>query len=330
MSKGIKEQRQETRQLMPLIFVILILLSDFAAVFFLSALSADFDLSILKTTAFWANYAITLLLIFIAYFAMIFYGNNKGNRSDEITTAQTDLFKAQADINENLLSGELEKHSTSLNVISRCKAIINRLDKKLRRIKNEEKRLKIVDEKKATIYTIQLEEAKLNEKVKIDDKKLTEEEKQKLELERQNREKEQQPKLDFIESLDYNHNNYWFIRYRKIDKRIIFSSKRGSSNKVGQFSAGPIIFSESIIKISFSMIATLAFTALMYGVYKWNANSWFNLVWRFLMVCFNAYMGYDLGYKMIVGDKRAALIERLGVFNEFKAYCFKVGLLRSE
>ena len=37
-------------------------------------------------------------------------------------------------------------------------------------------------------------------------KKLTEEEKQKLEFERQI-EKEQQPKLDFIESLDYNHNN---------------------------------------------------------------------------------------------------------------------------
>lgn len=310
MSKGIKEQRQEARQLMPLIFVILILLSDFAAVFFLSALSADFDLSILKTTAFWANYAITLLLIFIAYFAMIFYGNTKGNRSDEITTAQTDLFKAQADINENLLSGELEKHSTSLNVISRCKAIINRLDKKLRRIKNEEKRLKIVDEKKATIFTIQLEEELIRER------KLTDE--------------ERQEKRNFIESLDYNHNNYWFIRYRKIDKRIIFSSKRGSSNKVGQFSAGSIIFSESIIKISFSMIATLAFTVLMYGAFKWDANSWFNLVWRFLLVCFNAYMGYDLGYKMIVGDKRAALIERLGVFNEFKAYCFKAGLLKDE
>lgn len=308
MNKGIKDKNKEVRQLMPLIFVILILVTDFAAVFFLSALSADFDLSILKTTAFWANYAITLLLIFITYFAMIYYGNNKGNKSVEISIAQNDLFQAQSEINENLLSGELEKHSSSLNVISRCKAIINRLDKKLRRIKKDEKRLKIVDEKKATIYTIHLEEELIAER------KLSDE--------------ERKEKIDFIEKLEYNHNNYWFVRYRKIDKRIIFSSKRGSSNKVGQFSAGSIIFSESIIKISFSMIATLAFTALMYGVFKWDANSWFNLVWRFLMVCFNAYMGYDLGYKMIVGDKRAALIERLGVFNEFKAYCFKVGLLK--
>jgi hypothetical protein len=39
-------------------------------------------------------------------------------------------------------------------------------------------------------------------------------------------------------------------------------------------------------------------------------------------------MGYELGYKMIVGDKRAALLERLDVFNEFKAFCRKVGYLK--
>ena len=68
--KSVSDERKEVRQLMPLIFVILILLADFAAVFFLSALSADFDLSVLKTNEFWANYVITLLLIFIAYFAL--------------------------------------------------------------------------------------------------------------------------------------------------------------------------------------------------------------------------------------------------------------------
>lgn len=306
--KPIREQRQEVKQIMPLIFVILILLGDFAAVFLLSALSVDFDLSVLATAKFWANYAISLLLIFIAYFTTIYYGSFKGNASDEIKTAQSDLFKAQNEINENLLSGELEKHSDSLNVISKCKSIINRLDRKLRKIKNNEKRLKIADEKKATIYTIHLEEEKIAER------KLTD--------------AERNERIKFIEEMNYNPNNYWFVRYRKIDKRIIFSSKRGSTNKIGQFSASTIIFNESILKISFSMICTMAFTLLLYGAFKWDASAWFNLVWRAVLVCLNAYMGYDLGYKMIVGDKRAALIERLGVFNEFKAYCYKAGLLK--
>lgn len=306
--KSVSDERKEVRQLMPLIFVILILLADFAAVFFLSALSADFDLSVLKTSEFWANYVITLLLIFIAYFALIFYGNHKGNKSDEIISAQSDLYKAQKEVTINLLSGELEKHSNSKNVISKCYAIINRLDKKLRRIKKEEKRLKIVDEKKATVYTIHLEEEKIAERTLTD--------------------AERQERLDFIEKLNYNPNNYLFIKYRKIDKRIIFSSKRGSSNIIGKFGAGSIIFSESLIKISFSMICTLAFTLLLYGSFKWDSNAWFNLIWRFLLVCFNAYMGYELGYKMIVGDKRAALLERLDVFNEFKAFCRKAGYLK--
>ena len=76
------------------------------------------------------------------------------------------------------------------------------------------------------------------------------------------------------------------------------------------------------------MICTLAFTLLLYGSFKWDSNAWFNLIWRFLLVCFNAYMGYELGYKMIVGDKRAALLERLDVFNEFKAFCRKAGYLK--
>ena len=167
-------------------------------------------MSVLKTSEFWANYVITLLLIFIAYFALIFYGNHKGNKSDEIISAQSDLYKAQKEVTINLLSGELEKHSNSKNVISKCYAIINRLDKKLRRIKKEGKRLKIIDEKKATVYTIHLEEEKIAERTLTDAGR--------------------QERLDFIEKLNYNPNNYLFIKYRKIDKRIIFSSKRGSTS----------------------------------------------------------------------------------------------------
>lgn len=299
------------RETAPYLISIAVIVLDIGIIFMTSLAAIDFDLSKLSTSKFWASYITTLALTLIAYFATIGSGKKKATDKEEYSNILQALDDKREIVSNNFLDDKRDAFIDAKNRVEKLKAFIILIDKKLAKVKKDEKREQYKKAKNAGIAALKLAVLEIDCKATITDD-----------------EREQCESL--ISAIDFNIDSIK-VPYRKIDKRVLSTGLMYHvSKKIGHYDESTIIARDSFSKVLFSLVLTALFTAIIPSEKTYTLNVIFQVVWRVLMVVLNAYMGLTEGYKLINDYKTAAIKEQIEVYNLFLNYCLDFGILKKK
>lgn len=278
----------------------LIILADFLIIFIFSILTLDFTGEKISNPIFWINIGITQTTVMIAYFSMIKIGKAHESKSDDIVNIVNETNEQFRVIDKTFLTNDLSETLLIENLKYKCEAYIEKINKKLYKQKNLDKRKQLLEEKAKCIEWLNYYESINNGK-----------------------------------TIEMPNNNFDVstikIKAQQIDIRAFTAESEYYSNKsIGAIEERKIISKDALVKIMISLTITLCLSAIRPDIIRSGWVVIYELIWRIFVVSFNIYNGYAEGRKIIAIHKKQAFTEKQRILNIFFNKMFILGKIKSE
>lgn len=273
---------------------------------FANVLISIIDMSLtwhtLLSATFWINIGITQILTLIPYFACINIGKNQSEKADEVIAITKEVETDFRTIDETFLSNDLEEMLEIQNLIYRCEGRVEHINKLMQSKKlTDEKRKKLVAEKEICIKY-------------------------------KNYYKSLNTSATPLEKPDENYDvNEAYTKCLYINKRYFRSTtKHRNSREVAVYCENEIIAEDSTQKIMVSLVISCVFAVVGGGLITGGIKGLYDVVWRTFLICFNAYVGFTEGVKLIKVFKYTAFREKKEILNNFFNKMFILGKIKTK
>lgn len=285
-----------SRNIIPYTITLLVIFADFAIVFFVTLWTPEFDTLSLRQSSFWLEQAVKTTVSLIAYFAFVYFSSTLTSRSTDIEMLRFQIMQNYDFVIINMLTDTRDAFVDIKNGIEKAKAYLSKIDKKLKRIKDDEKKRGQLNAEKALIA----------EFLKIQVKKLSGEDVPIEEVEELNKK--------------FNINSVGGLRYFYIDKRLLDGSNAvQNGRKLGHFNKGKHIAADFLYKLIPSMMFIILVSVFMPGLFDKSKIQ--STIFLSIVVLANCLFGWLEGYNLINRFERSSLNEIKLFYGDFFNFC---------
>lgn len=300
-----------SKNFIPYTITLLVVAVDFVIVAMVTFWSPQFTVEKLKTSGFWLEMAVKLIITLIAYFSLVYFSSTIAGRSKKVEMLHYQIGQNYDFIIINLLTNRRDEFIDLKNSLEKAKAYINYLDVKLRKLKEQDpkskkaekiraKRAEIVAEKERVAVFIQLTAVKLSEIIEV--KELSDEQ--------------------LEQGKAFNVNGIKEIPYFKIDKSLLDGLNSPKKGRVlGHFDKAKYISGDIALKIIPTMTMTIVMSLYAAGVFSNDANAIQSAVFLSLIILMNCLFGWLAGNTLVMKYGVSMLNEIKIFYGDFFNYC---------